>query len=132
MSVSQGSVLLGGVFTLLMALFHCFFPRVFSWQKEYPRLSGANQRIFFTIHLALLLLFFIMAAVTIVCHQELSRGRGLAFWLLLGFSLFWFWRAVWQVAYFKPQKGSPMAFMHWLLTAVFFILAAAYLLPLLV
>jgi len=132
MVFAEASLLLGGTFTLFMAVFHCFFFRRFNWEKEYAKISGTNQRIFFTIHLALLILFFIMAAITIFCYRELSQGQGLSFWLLLGFSLFWFWRTIWQIVYFKPAKGSWLVIMHWLLTMVFFILAVSYLLPLIV
>ena len=76
MTFSEGSVLLAGALTLLMAVFHCFFPRIFNWPKEYPRLSGSNKRIFFTIHLALLLLFFIMAARHDLLLPGIKPGPG--------------------------------------------------------
>jgi 4-hydroxybenzoate polyprenyltransferase len=132
MSVKELSLLIGGIFTFLMAIFHCFFPRIFKWEKDYQRISGTNKRIFFTIHIALLLLFFIMGIITVFYYKELSNGRGVSFSILLFITLFWFWRTIWQVAYFKPEKGSRLVFMHWLLTVVFFILAVSYLLPLIV
>ena len=116
----------GGALTLLMALFHTLFYRLFKWQAESERMSPVNRRIFYTIHLALLLLFFALGAVSVLGAPELARCRGVSFGLVLAMALFWLWRAVWQLAYFRGGK------MHYALTAWFFLLFAAYALPLVI
>lgn len=70
------SIYIGGVLTLLMALFHTKFYKMFKWKADFKDLSLANPRILYTIHLALLLLFFIIAIVSIAYAKELSQNIG--------------------------------------------------------
>lgn len=132
MIISKISLMTGGILTLLMAIFHCFYPKIFNWEKDFQRITGTNKRIFFTIHMALFLLFFILSIITIIYCNELTKGEGVSFLFLLLISLFWFWRTLWQIIYFKPEKGSKLLYMHFILIIIFFILSISYILPLIV
>ncbi len=124
--ISIISVYSGGILTLLMAIFHIRFPKLFKWEVDIRRISEINKKIFFTIHLALLLIFFIMGFLSLIFAQELSECKGISLGLNVTFSAFWFWRAVWQIFYFKGKV------MHYVLIAIFSILFLVYLTPVLI
>ena len=102
------SIYIGGVLSLLLALFHTQYYKKFDWKVEYEKISPLNQKIFYTIHLALLLLFFLFGCISIIYAKELSQSNGLAFGINLLYSIFWLWRSFWQIIYFKRKKGKKM------------------------
>ncbi len=123
------SIYCGGALSLIMGVFHTRFYKLFKWKKEYERITAANKRIFHTIHLALLLLFFGIAALSLFYAKELSLGIGVSFGMNLLCAIFWLWRAIWQIVYFKPDKSSKLLPLHYLLTGYFFLAFIAYAIP---
>lgn len=124
--ISLISIYFGGFLTLLMAFFHTRFYKLFKWEHDYTSISEINKKIFYTIHLALYLLFFGFSIITILNAEELSKCNGIAFYLNLLLALFWFWRFVWQIIYFKGK------IMHFVLIVYFFLLFISYLIPILI
>ena len=133
MGVSEIAVTAGGVLSLAMGAFHTRFHKIFGWEREFARVSGRNQRILYTVHLALLLLFFLFGLVSLAYRRELAACDGLAFGVCTLYAAFWLWRGLWQLAYFKlPKRGAgKIAALHYGLTLVFFLLFACYLVPIL-
>lgn len=132
MELTRIAIVAGGVLSLLMAAFHIRFYALFGWHREFEALSARSRRIVFTIHLALLLAFVGFGAVTLAFVGPLARADGLAFGVDLFLALFWGWRTVWQVVWFRPPpgpKGRTMRRLHVGLTIVFGLLAAAYAFP---
>lgn len=135
MMISKISVIIGGIFSLLLVIFHTQFYKLFNWKEDFEKISARNQRIFYTIHIALYLFFIIFAIPSFVYIDELSQCRGLAFGIMLGYALFWLWRMVWQIIYFKPLKTRKdkdirkLLFLHYLLIVIFLILFLAYGIP---
>ena len=135
MVISKISVIIGGIFSLLMVIFHTQFYKLFNWQEDFGKVSARNQRIFYTIHIALYLFFIIFAILSFVYIDELSQCSGLSFGVMLGYSLFWLWRTVWQIIYFKSRKtrkdkgARKLLFLHYLLIVIFLILFLAYSIP---
>ena len=122
----------GGILTLLMAIFHTRFYRLFLWGADFAKITDRNRRILYTIHIALLLLFFISGVISIAYARELAGAKGLARGILLGYAVFWFWRAVWQPVYFRPsriKRFRPLLVMHYVMTVWFFLLFIVYLIP---
>ena len=113
----------GGSLTLLMALFHLRFPKLFHWKNDYTSISEVNKKIFFTIHLALLFMFIVIGILSLVYARELSECTGISFGFNVAISVFWLWRVVWQIFYFKGKT------IHYILIAVFLILSATYSVP---
>ena len=132
MEISKICIYFGGFLSLVIALFHTQFYKRFGWKKEFDVVSFRNQRIFYTIHLALMLLFFVFAYISFVYADELSHATGLAFGICISFSLFWLWRTIWQIVYFKIPKNSKikkMPMMHYILIVIFLLLCITYLIP---
>lgn len=119
----------GGVLTLLMAILHTSYYKIFNWKTEFKNISIANARIFYTLHIALLLMFFIIAAISIVYANELSRSTGLANGINILLAAFWIWRLIWQFIYFKKQKGQKSHPIAIVLFAMFLLLAISYSIP---
>jgi hypothetical protein len=135
MDLSQFCVITGGVLTLLMGAFHTRFHKLFLWKDEFARITERNRRIVYTIHIALLLLFFGFGAVSLFCFRELASARSISLGMLLILALFWLWRAVWQMLYFKPSKNRRLRkflVMHYVLIVWFVLLFAAYLIPVMI
>ena len=126
------SIYVGGALTLLTAICHTKFYKIFQWQKEFDNVSQTNVRILYTIHLALLLLFFILGALSLVYARELSASIGLSGGLNVLLSMFWLWRLVWQLVYFKRAKGKKIPPIGLFFLTVFLLSSIAYLIPVLI
>ena len=57
MILTKVCIIAGGVLSLVMMVFHIRFYVMFNWKDEFANISLKNQKIFYTIHIALLLLF---------------------------------------------------------------------------
>ena len=124
------SIYCGGIMSLLMAIYHTRFYKLFKWEDEFRRIRELNSDIFYTIHIALLLLFFGFSFLSLVFARELASCTGIALGLNLLFSSFWIWRMVWQIIYFRPSGRIRFVIIHYTLTVYFALLAVAYLIPL--
>ena len=132
MLISKICIIAGGILSLFMVLFHIRFYKLFNWKKDFEKISTINRKVFYTIHLALLLLFLAFSFISFAYTTELSQCNGVAGGITLGYSLFWLWRTIWQIVYFRPprsQKTGKMIFMHYLLIIVIGILFVVYLVP---
>ncbi len=135
MVIGQICIIIGGILSLLMAIFHTRFYQRFEWGPEFEKISPRNQKIFYTIHIALLLLFFVFAALSLIYSRELGGGEGLAFGITGLYALFWLWRGLWQLVYFNPSKIKrirKLVFLHYFVTLWFFLLFAAYVIPVII
>jgi hypothetical protein len=132
MTIAQICIVIGGMLSLFMAAFHSRFYRMFYWRREFRKISLPNQRILYTIHVALLLFFLVFAVLSFVYVDELSQPQGLSFGITGLYALFWLWRTIWQIVYFRPPKESKvkkMPFIHYFLIVIFALLFIAYGIP---
>lgn len=134
--ISKVCIITGGILSLLMVVFHTRFYKLFQWKEEFEKITLRNQRIFYTIHIALLLLFLVFALLSFIYTEELSQASGLALGITAGYSLFWLWRTIWQIVYFRPSSSTTadprmrkFLFLHHLLIFIFLLLFIAYLIP---
>jgi hypothetical protein len=129
-SLSLISIYTAGILTLFMSIFHSRFFKLFRWEDDFKLISPVNRNIFYTIHIALLLLFYGIAALTLAYAEELSLCRNLSAGFNLMLAILWLWRALWQIFYFRPDKKSKMIAMHYILIVYFSAISFAYGLPL--
>lgn len=128
-ALSLISIYCGGVLSLVMGIFHSQFYKLFKWKKELEKISETNMNIIYTIHLALLLIFFGFAVISILYAKELSICIGISFGINLMYAIFWLWRTIWQIIYFKPDKKSKLLYLHYILIIYFVFLFITYILP---
>jgi hypothetical protein len=98
-------------------------------KKEFEKLTDINRNILYTIHIALLLLFFGYAYVSLFYAPELGACKGLAFGINLQYALFWLWRTIWQLLYIKKPDNRKWLPFYYIPTLVFFLLFISYSLP---
>lgn len=123
-------IYVGGALTILMAFFHTRFYQMFNWEADFKKISLINSRILYSIHIALLLLFFIIGSFSLIYANELSQSIGLSAGLNCLLSLFWLWRFIWQFVYFKREKGQKLPLISILLSIIFALLCVSYFVPL--
>ena len=125
-------IYIGGIMSLLGAIFHTQFYKQLGWEEEFQKVSPLNQRVFYTINVALYLLFFLFGSISIIYAEELSQCNGLAFGLVLLYSLFWLWRLVWQFTYFQSyfrKIGEKIPAIDYVLVVFLIITFLAYFTP---
>jgi hypothetical protein len=108
---------IGGLYNILLVVFHLFFWRIFNWKDELRSLSFLNRAIMPVLNLSLTIVFVIFAYISLAHSSELlstSLGRS----LLMLISLFWIARALMQVVFFKLQHWGSFAFLLYFLTGV--------------
>ena len=125
------SIYVSGTLTILMALIHTRYYKMFNWKSEFEKISPVNSRIFYTIHIALLILFFLIGILLIAYAKELSNSIGLSAGLNTLLSIFWLWRFIWQFTYFKRKKGQKLPLIVVLLSTIFALLCISHFIPLL-
>ena len=133
MSISEIAVISGGSLSLVMALFHSKFYSFFGWEEDFKLISKKNSKIYYTIHIALLLLFVGFGFISLFFITELSQCRGLSLGIMVLFSMLWLWRTIWQVFYFQPKdRQRRMPALHYVLILFFGSLFISYTLPILI
>lgn len=126
-------ILTGGTLSFFMVIFHCFFYRLFDWKLELNKIQLANHRIFMSIHVALILLFVIFAFLSFCYFREMANCNGIAFGLVICCSIFWLWRTIWQIIYFKiPKTVKKVPIFHYLLIVIFGLLFISYTIPIII
>lgn len=132
MDLMRASVVAGGVMTLGVAAVHLFFPRIFAWPEAFARLRVLDASVFYTLHVALVLLALAMGALSLRFPGELTRGGGLGGALGAMLAGFWLWRLGWQVVYFRPSRlrmPPSRLVVHYGWITLFALLASAYSAP---
>jgi hypothetical protein len=129
MNISEFSILVGGILSFALVIFHTRFYVLFGWKDDFEKVQRKNKNILYTIHMALILLFVIFTIISFVYMKELAAASGLAFGICLLYSLFWLWRAIWQVAYFKFPADAKKSALHYILILVCLLLFISYLVP---
>jgi len=131
MTPAEISIYVGGALTALMAVFHTRFYAIFGWKEEFSKIHLRNRRILTSVHVALILLFVALAALSFRYSEELARAQGLALGIDVALALFWLWRTIWQMAYFDypVEYHAHTPAIHYVLVVVFAALAASYAVP---
>jgi hypothetical protein len=129
MQLAEIAIVTGGVLSLLVAVGHTGFYRLFGWREELERMNPRNRLVLYTIHVALYLLLLPGALVSIRYPEQLASAEGLGGALALSYAAFWCWRLVWQIAYFGPhaRRAAPgWRRFHYALVVLLVIETAAY------
>ncbi len=117
-------IVLSGIITIGVSLFHIppvwerFFPK---WKEETGRMSLLHRKLISTVLLALALMLLVFAFASIFFAREIAVGNSLGVGLAIAFSIFWLWRAAWQVFYFPPSKiehDTKLLVLHYSLIAI--------------
>jgi hypothetical protein len=129
MGSARASILVGGILMLVVGMAHAFFYRIFDWREAFAKVRVLDAKVFYTLHVALMLLGLVLAFVSLRYSDELSRGAGLGGTITVALAAFWLWRLVWQVVYFRPRRlrmAGRWLMFHYAWIALFVMLTVAY------
>ena len=121
-----------GIVTVLIGFGHTAFHRIFGRKRAFANISALNAKVFTTIHIATTLFLLLVGALSLRYSELLANSTEPASVLCVSLSLFWCWRLLWQVAYFKPSRikhNSRLLVMHYILIVFFAFLTIAYGVP---
>ena len=117
---------IGGMYNIILVVFHLLFWRIFNWKEDLRSLSFLNRAIMQVVNLSLTFVFVIFAYISLIHSEELlitSLGRS----LLVFIALFWFARSAMQVVFFKLKNWRSIAFLFFFLVGgVLYGIPAAY------
>jgi len=124
---------IAGVLQIALAAAHLFLSKPLKWPEELSRLSPINRRIFLvhTFFIGLILVLF--GALSLFAPETLLVRTDLSDFVLVGLSIFWTIRRVFQWTAYDRSLWRGDRFrtvVHGVATCVWLYLAAAYALTL--
>ena len=99
----------GGLFHLAFVVFHLTFWKLFRWDTELAKLTSLNRATVQVLNLALTVVFVIFSYLSLT-HAPEMVGTDLGRSLTLAIAVFWYLRAVLQVAFFGLRKTLSVVF----------------------
>lgn len=116
-------ILAGGFYNLAFAVFHLLFWRIFKWNTDLKQLWFLNRAIMQVLNLCLIWVFVIFGYISLFhANDLLSSALGRS--LLALIALFWLFRAIEQIIFFRSKSWGSWAFF-----AVFLIGVLLYAYP---
>jgi len=110
----------GGIYNIVLIIFHLTFWKLFKWKKDLVSLTFVNRAVMQVLNLSLTFVFLIFAYISLFHVQELI-GTNLGNSLLLLISIFWFLRAINQIVFFGLKDiTSTMFFVFFLLGSIIY------------
>lgn len=110
----ESLIKIGGIYNIVLVVFHLLFWRIFKWKEDLRSLSFLNRAIMQVVNLSLTIVFVIFAYISLVHTNELlstSLGKS----LLSFMALFWVARSAMQVIFFKLNHWGSIAFLVYFL-----------------
>ena len=100
----------GGLYNLVLVVFHLLFWQLFNWKDDLRSLSFNNRAIMQVVNLSLTLVFVLFAYVSLAqVDALLTTPLGKS--LLVFMALFWLARCVMQVVFFRLAHWGSIAFL---------------------
>lgn len=114
----------GGIYNVILVVFHLLFWRIFDWKNDLRSLTFLNRAVMQVLNLSLTLVFVLFAYISLVHAAELlstDLGRTLLFLM----AAFWLARSVQQIVFFKLKTRASVAFLvYFLIGAVIYAIPA--------
>lgn len=101
---------LGGIYNIILVVFHLLFWRIFNWNDDLRSLSFLNKQTMQVLNLSLTIVFVIFAYISLVHTNELLAtpiGKS----LLFSMALLWLARTAMQAVFYKLKHWSSIAFL---------------------
>lgn len=102
-------IYIGGIYNILLIIFHLSFWRIFKWEKELKRMNFLNGNVYQILNISLTFVFVIFAYLSFFYNNELiSTPLGNITLKLIAF--FWFFRALQQIYFFGIKNWISIGF----------------------
>ena len=109
--MDESLLVIGGIYNLLFAVvFHLLFWKIFNWKNDLASLTSVNRAIMQVINLCLTFVFIIFGVISLL-HPDQMISTELGQTLTGLIAVFWFLRAIEQVAFFKLKNWISWAFL---------------------
>jgi len=116
----------GGIYSFGFVIFHLMFWRIFNWGEDLRSLSFLNRAIMQVLNVSLIFAFVIFGYISLLHTNELMESS-LGHSLLVLIALFWLFRAIGQIVFFKLKHwGSVVFLLVFLSGAVLYGIPAVY------
>ena len=117
-------LILCGIYSFGLALFHIFFWKLFHWKNDLKKLSFANRAIIQMLNVQIIFYFLFVAFICFLFPLELISTK-IGRFFLAGNSLFWLIRTIQQFIFLRVNN-----YIVHLLTFIFLLGAILFALPL--
>jgi ABC-type thiamin/hydroxymethylpyrimidine transport system permease subunit len=107
-------IIAGGVYTLILIVFHMFFWHIFKWPKTLMPLNVVNRATIQVLNISITLIFLIFAYISFIHTNELLNTP-LGHTLTTLISGLWFLRAVQQIIFYKLNHKASIGLMFFFL-----------------
>jgi hypothetical protein len=128
------AIKIGGVLSAIVGIGHCFFYRGFGWNEDFKKTRLITAKVLYTIHLFVIPMLFFLSYASFFHTKELAGGTPLGIEMTAFCSIFWFFRGLWQIVYFRPSRirgAGKLLPLHYSLIIFFIFLWSAYTFPIL-
>ncbi len=105
---------LGGIYNIILVVFHLLFWRIFNWKEDLRSLTLLNKSTMQVVNLSLTIVFVIFAYISLAHTNELL-ATPLGESLLSGMALLWLARSAMQVIFYKLEHWISVAFLFYFL-----------------
>ncbi len=127
MNFSEFLIIFGGIFSIVMSIFHTQFSRIFKWKISFKEKAIVNYKILYTINIALILFLFSSGIFSITFASRLAEKGSIELSILIFLSLFWIWRTIWETLYFKvPKNIEKRPIIHYIFVIYFLLCSIFY------
>jgi hypothetical protein len=110
----ESLIKLGGIYNIILVVFHLLFWRIFNWKEDLRTLSFLNKSTMQVVNLSLTIVFAIFAYISLVHTNDLlSTPLGKS--LLFSMAFLWFARSAMQVIFYKLKHRVSVAFVFYFL-----------------
>lgn len=116
-------IIICGIYSLILAVFHLFFWKFFNWKKDLEKLSQVNRGVMQILNIQIIFVFFTTGLICLFFNHEIT-GTNFGKYFLLANSGFWALRIVNQFIFLRINDYR----IH-LLTFAFFIGSILFLVP---
>jgi hypothetical protein len=120
---------ISGVALLGLFCLNFFLPRQFKWSEELTRLSLINRRIFQVHAVFIAMILLMMGSLLVAIPDSLLKPDALARAVLIGFTLFWGARLLFQLFFYDAElwRGKPFeTLMHVTFSGLWIFLTATF------
>lgn len=116
--MKEALIIVGGIYTVVLIIFHLIFWRIFKWPDTLDTLNDVNKATIQVLNISITFIFFIFAYISFVHTSELLSTQ-LGRTLLVLISGLWLFRAGQQVVFYKLRHKASMGL------ALYFLLGAS-------
>ncbi|MCB9258201.1 MAG: hypothetical protein H6612_02525 [Ignavibacteriales bacterium] len=116
---------LGGIYNVILIIFHLSFWKIFNWKKELSRMNFLNRNVYQILNISLTFIFVIFAYLSFFYNHELLVTP-LGNITLKLISFFWFFRTLQQIYFFGIKNLTSIGFTIFLLVGAIIYFIPAY------